>query len=107
MNFNEYQKTAYSFSRYPQGNLVYPTLGLAGESGEFADKIKKVMRDHDGVIDEDTRRALALELGDVLWYLSCLADRLAYKLSEIAEMNIDKLASRKARGVLGGSGDNR
>ena len=88
-------------------NFVYPALGLVGEAGEVADKLKKVIRDNGGVLTDPVRDAVAKELGDVLWYVSVLAYEMDYDLNEIAQINIDKLNSRKERGVLSGSGDNR
>lgn len=86
---------------------MYPTLGLSGETGEIAEKVKKIIRDDQGVISDEKRDQIAKEAGDVLWYLSQLATEIDYSLEDIAQMNLDKLASRAARGVLSGSGDNR
>ena len=88
-------------------NPIYPTLGLTGEAGEVADKVKKVIRDRCGVFDADTREAIKLELGDVLWYVAQLASELGYDLNEVADANLQKLSSRAARGRIGGSGDQR
>ena len=88
-------------------NPIYPTLGLTGEAGEVADKVKKVIRDREGVFDADTREAIKLELGDVLWYVAQLASELGYDLNEVADANLQKLSSRAARGRIGGSGDQR
>ena len=109
MTPNEYQTAALSTAIYPNmgQNFVYPLLGLCGESGEVADKLKKVIRDNDGVLTDPVRDAVALELSDVAWYLAVLAFELDYTLEEVMQMNIDKLNSRKERGVLSGSGDNR
>ena len=109
MDLNYYQTCALETAVYPnQGaNFAYPTLGLVGEAGEVADKLKKVIRDNDGVLTDPVRDAVAKELGDVLWYLAVVAYEMDYDLDEIARMNIDKLNSRKERGVLSGSGDNR
>ena len=109
MDLNYYQTCALETAVYPnQGaNFAYPTLGLVGEAGEVADKLKKVIRDNDGVLTDPVRDAVAKELGDVLWYLAVVAYEIDYDLDEIARMNIDKLNSRKERGVLSGSGDNR
>ena len=109
MELNAYQDAARSTARYPDAgsNPIYPTLGLCGEAGEVADKVKKVMRDRDGVFDPETRDALKLELGDVLWYVAQLASELGYDLNEVAEANLQKLSSRAARGRIGGSGDQR
>ena len=82
-------------------------LGLVGESGELADKVKKVLRDKDGVFTEEERMAILKELGDVLWYVAEISLYLDMPMSEIAKMNLDKLASRKARGMLSGAGDER
>jgi NTP pyrophosphatase (non-canonical NTP hydrolase) len=87
--------------------IVYPTLGLANEAGEVAGKVKKIFRDKGGVITDADRDALALELGDVLWYLSELCTRLGIRLEDVAAGNIAKLADRAARGVLHGDGDHR
>jgi NTP pyrophosphatase (non-canonical NTP hydrolase) len=109
MDFSTYQRRSGETARYPRvgANPIYPTLGLCGESGEVADKVKKVLRDRDGIFDADTLRSLALELGDVLWYVSQLATELGLSLEEIAEANLAKLASRAERNVIGGSGDQR
>lgn len=94
---------------YPaQGdNYSYPALGLVGESGEVAEKIKKIIRDQDGVLTDENRIEIAKELGDVLWYIAILADEMGVTLDKVAEGNLEKLNSRKKRGVLSGSGDNR
>lgn len=109
MDFKEYQKKSRVTAKYPDAdnNFIYPTLGLSGEAGEVAEKIKKVMRDKGGVVDEDTKRAIEKELGDVLWYVSQIATELRLDLDEIAKKNIEKLYSRMERGKLGGDGDNR
>ena len=109
MTPNEYQTAALQTAFYPnQGNnLIYPVLGLCGESGEVAEKAKKIIRDGDGVLTDPDREKIALEASDVCWYLAVLAYELDYTLEEIMQMNLDKLASRQERGVLSGSGDNR
>lgn len=109
MDFKEYQKKSRRTAIYPnQGkNFIHPTLGLAGEVGEVADKIKKVIRDKNSTLDKETVEELEKELGDVLWYLSQLATELGLSLEEVAQKNLKKLSSRKQRGVLKGSGDNR
>ena len=109
MTFDEYQKESRKTAIYPNigENFVYPTLGLSGEAGEVAEKIKKVLRDKDGVIDETTKTEIAKELGDVMWYLSQIASELNLSLEDAASANLKKLSSRKDRGVLSGSGDNR
>lgn len=109
MNFREYQQQALETALYPQrgANFIYPTLGLAGEAGEVAEKVKKILRDKGGVVDAETRAALQKELGDVLWYVATLAAEFGLDLDDIAAENIRKLRSRKERGKLSGSGDER
>jgi NTP pyrophosphatase (non-canonical NTP hydrolase) len=109
MEFSEYQKKSRETAIYPnQGdNFVYPTLGLVGESGEVAEKIKKIIRDNDGKMSEEKREELKKELGDVLWYLAQLSTELSLNFDEIADFNLKKLASRKERDVIHGNGDNR
>jgi NTP pyrophosphatase (non-canonical NTP hydrolase) len=109
MDLNSYQTSALKTAVYPNmgANFPYPALGLAGEAGEVADKLKKVIRDHDGILTDPVRDAVAKEIGDVLWYVAVLAYELDYDLNTIAQNNLDKLASRQERGVLSGSGDNR
>ncbi len=109
MNFTEYQQKAKATAKYPVigHGVIYPTLGLTNEAGEVAGKIKKVFRDKDGIISDETREALKAELGDVLWYLAQVATELNLSLDEIAEYNIAKLLDRQARGKIQGDGDNR
>ena len=109
MDLSTYQTRARETALYPQvgANPIYPTLGLCGEAGEVADKVKKVIRDRQGSFDAAVIDDLRLELGDVLWYVSQLASELGLDLDQIAEANLEKLASRAARNVIGGSGDRR
>lgn len=109
MDLNQYQQQARLTAKYPDAgkNPIYPTLGLAGEAGEVADKVKKVLRDKNGDFDEDTCEAIKLELGDVLWYVSQLSSELGFELEDVAQSNLNKLSSRMDRGIIGGEGDNR
>ena len=108
MKLSEYQKEAVKTAIFDEKyKLMYPTLGLAGEAGEIANKVKKIFRDFDGEITEDHKTELEGELGDVLWYLAIVAYDLDLDLGKIAQHNLDKLRSRQERGVLGGEGDNR
>lgn len=106
MTLNEYQKKARVTAIYSDP-VIYPTLGLAGETGEVAEKVKKVLRDSSGYFSAVKKEEIKKELGDVLWYLANLAEDLGITLDDVAQLNIDKLYDRKDRGVLGGSGDNR
>jgi NTP pyrophosphatase (non-canonical NTP hydrolase) len=109
MLISEYQELSRRTATYPGAgdNIVYPTLGLAGEAGEVAEKVKKLLRDDGGVMSDERREALAGELGDVLWYVAQVATEAGLDLDEIAQGNLDKLLSRQRRGVLSGSGDSR
>lgn len=109
MTPNEYQQKALETAIYPNrgNNFVYPILGLSGEVGEVAEKLKKVIRDKNGVLTDSDKKDTALELSDCAWYVAVLASELGYTLEDLFQMNIDKLQSRKERGVLSGSGDNR
>lgn len=111
LTFKDYENSAHSTAKYPLrgrfGGLVYTTLGLSGESGEFADKIKKIIRDDDSTMHEETRLELLKELGDVLWYVAEASYELGSSLEEVARMNAQKLQDRKERSVIAGSGDNR
>ena len=96
MDFRDYQKLSRKTAIYPQKgkNFIYPTLGLAGEAGEVAEKIKKVLRDNQGIIDQPRKEEIAKELGDVLWYLAQIATELGLSLEEVAKDNL-KLSSRQ------------
>lgn len=113
MNFNDYQKKAITTDAYGgKGDFlsiafINKILGLVGESGEVAEKVKKLQRNQDGKISKTDREELAKELGDVLWYLSAISHYLGVSLDDVASNNIDKLFDRKARGVIKSKGDNR
>ncbi|MEO8104974.1 MAG: nucleoside triphosphate pyrophosphohydrolase family protein [Candidatus Saccharibacteria bacterium] len=109
MTFNEYQAAALRTSRGKDApnELLHLVLGLVGESGEIAEKMKKLIRDKASDESQIDRRDIAKELGDVLWYIAVLADYLAIEFDDIAKTNIAKLADRQKRNVLQGSGDNR
>lgn len=104
MNFTEYQVFVNTTKVYPEKHaVIYPALGLAGESGEVAEKVKKSLRG-DAPLNRDE---LVKELGDILWYIASMATDIDVDLSEVAAANIKKLSDRKQRGVIKGSGDNR
>ena len=96
MDFNEYQKKSSETAVYPNigNNFIYPTLGLVGEAGEVAEKIKKVIRDKNGIINEETRQEICKELGDVMWYISALCQELGLSMEKVAITNIEKLFNR-------------
>lgn len=108
LSFNEYQSATEQTAIYPKDReLEYLALGLASEAGEVAGKIKKVIRDDDGVMSDAKAYEVRKELGGCLWYIARLSQYLNFQLEDVADENIDILLSRQARGVLGGSGDNR
>ena len=121
MTMTEYQKRTHETAVFPtcfvedrkddnnmvETRWVYCALGLVGESGEVAEKLKKVLRDNNGVISKDTKNLIAKELGDVLWYLATMCTELGLNLQDVAENNLVKLAARKTGGKLHGDGDTR
>jgi NTP pyrophosphatase (non-canonical NTP hydrolase) len=103
-----YQKVALTTAIYPREQaIIYPTLGLTGEAGEVANKVKKIIRDGSDSKDEKLVSEIKSEIGDCLWYIAVLANDFDIKLSDIASANIEKLATRKSKGTIHGSGDNR
>ncbi len=113
MDFNRYQEQAKKYDLFkPTGDyntvsFVEKVLGLTGEAGETADKVKKILRDKGGMIGDDDKREIVKELGDTLWYISAIALYLGVPLDEVAQRNIEKLESRWERNKLHGEGDNR
>lgn len=110
MDFNEYQQEAKQFAIY-KDPVIYPALGLASEAGEVCGKIKKIMRDTEGIHNlihkYDRVEEIKAELGDVLWYIANLASDLEIPLEYIADENLAKLKSRRNRDKIQGSGDTR
>jgi len=103
-----YQKVAKTTAIYPREQaIIYPTLGLTGEAGEVANKVKKIIRDGSNSKDEKLVSEIKSEIGDCLWYIAVLASDFDIKLSDIASTNLEKLANRKKNGTIHGSGDNR
>ncbi|MBU0614101.1 nucleoside triphosphate pyrophosphohydrolase family protein [Patescibacteria group bacterium] len=109
MNFQEYQTKSRKTAVYPNlgNNYIYPVLGLCGESGEVAEKVKKLIRDDGGEISEERTEMIKKELGDVLWYVAQVATEFKLDLNDIAEENIKKLYSRLERNAIHGDGDER
>lgn len=110
LEINEYQKRAHETACYlglEQGDYRYPVMGLTEEAGEVSGKFAKAVRDANGIIDGERREAIKKELGDVCWFVAEISTLLGLTLEEVMQGNLDKLASRKERGVLHGSGDDR
>jgi NTP pyrophosphatase (non-canonical NTP hydrolase) len=110
MKFHEYEDIALLSVMYPKHQhspLIYPALGLTGESGEVAEEVKKMIRDDGGVLTEARRARIVAELGDVLWYVTALASELGSTLGEVAATNVAKLQRRRANGTVSGEGSDR
>lgn len=108
MDFREYQNKIKVTAQYPSTlRILYPSLGLAGETGEVCEKIKKVYRDRNGIFTAKDIEEISKELGDVLWYIQAICNDLGISMQDIAEKNVDKLLSRLERNVIHGNGDNR
>ena len=110
INFKEYQEGAMTTAVYPgcgKGNWTYPALGLAGETGEICEKLKKAIRDDGGKVTSERLAVLSKELGDVLWYIAALGRELGLDMQKIAEENLAKLSARKTAGKIHGDGDLR
>lgn len=111
IDFDMYSDKARETAIYPgRGKLVgllYTTIGLCGEAGELANKVKKILRDDNGVISEEKKEAICHEIGDSLWYLAMICDELNVRMAKVANDNITKLANRKFLGTLSGEGDKR
>lgn len=108
LGFDAYQVSAHGTAVYPQhAGIYYSALGLAGEAGEIANKVKKIIRDDGGQVTREKRQAILKELGDVFWYAAEIATVLEADLSEVAGANLTNLYGRKERGTLHGDGDNR
>ena len=116
LKIDEYQRKAHETADYPSGTIgkdrhaidyTYPVFGLTEEAGEVSGKFAKAVRDNEGVIDEARKMEIVKELGDVCWFVAEICTVLRVDLSFVMQKNLDKLASRKERGVIHGSGDNR
>lgn len=116
VNVDVYQSEAAQFADYPKGTIgeegykvtyIYPALGLAEEAGEVAGKFAKAVRDNNGILTTDRKEEIVKELGDVCWFVAELCNCIGVPLATVLQKNIDKLQSRKERGKIHGSGDNR
>lgn len=110
MTLDDYQKEALTTALWSGDNmkdLAHWVLGISGEAGEVAEKVKKIIRDKDGELNDESKAELMKELGDVLWYIAVMAEHLGYRLEEVGQTNISKLRDRQKRNVIQGSGDNR
>jgi NTP pyrophosphatase (non-canonical NTP hydrolase) len=112
MNFKEYQDSALELALVSETvngipAWIYFALGMSGETGEVSEKIKKTLRDENAILTDEKKREILKEIGDVIWYAAALSRELGFSLEEAAQANLDKLISRRERGVLRGSGDNR
>lgn len=111
IDFDMYQVNARTTAIYPgRGKLLgllYTSIGLGGEAGEFLNKVKKILRDDNGTVSDERKVAIKNELGDILWYIAMACDELNFRMAEVANDNINKLANRKFLGTISGEGDKR
>lgn len=111
MQFDEYQQTSLGTWNPPPRDhimdIMYLTLGVVGEAGEVAEKVKKILRNDDGNFSKEKLEELKKEIGDVIWYLSTLSYELGFSFNDVAQTNINKLADRISRNVINSEGDNR
>ena len=113
MKFDEYQEKAAKYdlaeatTDLKAVGFIEKVLGLVGEAGETADKIKKILRDKDGHVSDEDKELVVKELGDTLWYIASIARYLDVPLSSVADENIEKLESRYQRNQIHGEGDKR
>ena len=114
MQINDYSTQAittllneHELSTDMSPQLISLVFGLSGESGEVSEKFKKLIRDKQGKISEEDKQEILKELGDILWYINSVAHLLGSNLDEVANKNLEKILSRKDRGMTKGSGDNR
>lgn len=107
-DFNAYQIEAYRTAVYLRAIAIpYCIMGLAGETGEVAETVKKLYRDDKGILTDERKAKLVKEMGDVCWYLAALCTEIGVDLGDVARANLDKLHSREERHVLHGDGDDR
>lgn len=109
MTFEAYQDKVRNMGLYfhTGEDTIYITLGLCGEAGELANQIKKIYRDDNGVLGPYRVENIIGEMGDTLWYLTALCNKLGLELSDLADLNLKKLAKRDAAGTIQGDGDKR
>lgn len=108
MTTKDYQNVIAETAVFPKEiGLTYCTMGLCGEAGEVAEKMKKLYRDAGGKVTPDFRKDIKKELGDVIWYVTALSNELGFTLEEVMEANYNKLMLRRETNTLHGSGDNR
>jgi NTP pyrophosphatase (non-canonical NTP hydrolase) len=103
MDLNEYQREAQKTSIYPaSAKIIYPALGLAGEVGEVANQVKKIIRDDGGQLTDDRKMKIIDELGDVLWYAAAITNDLGLSLEIVAQKNLFKLSNRRTNNLIRG-----
>ena len=111
ITFNNYQFLTHTTAINPDAatDIIYPVLGLGGETGEVQEKLKKFIRKGGDInnLPDEFKEELMLELGDVLWYAARIAFVCGYSLEEVATKNVIKLTDRKQRDVILGDGDKR
>jgi NTP pyrophosphatase (non-canonical NTP hydrolase) len=108
LTFKQYQELSSDTRIYPEKfKVIYPALGLSGEVGETLELVKKALRDEDGNFSDERLTNLHKEIGDIIWYMAALCEDLGFDFGTVAAQNLEKLQSRKTRGMLSGSGNDR
>lgn len=107
MEVKEYEQFMSTSKVYDCLPIIYPILGMNGEAGEAAEKAKKCLRDHNGLVDDEMKHAIMKEIADVLWYVWATADDMGYTLEDVMEIGIEKVEKRQKTNTVHGNGDNR
>lgn len=107
MTVEKYQDFMSTSKVYDKLPVIYPILGMNGEAGEAAEKAKKILRDHDGIVSQEMKKAIMKELADVLWYIWATADDMGYTLENVMEVGVKKVKERQETNTVHGNGDNR
>lgn len=107
MILNEYEKIMATSKVYNTLPIIYPALGMNGEAGEVAEKVKKCIRDNNGIFGGQIKKDILKELADVLWYVWATADDMGFTLEDVMKIGIEKVQERQKTNTVHGSGDNR
>lgn len=107
MTIQEYEDFMSTSKVYNCLPIIYPILGMNGEAGEVAEKVKKCLRDNDGIFGGQIKKDILKELADVLWYIWATADDMGYTLENVMEVGIEKVKKRQETNTIHGKGDDR
>lgn len=102
--YEDFMSTSKVYDCLP---IIYPILGMNGEAGEAAEKVKKCLRDNAGIFGGQIKQEILKELADVLWYIWAAADDMGYTLEDVMNIGMKKVKERQETNTVHGSGDNR